>query len=126
MTGAIFCDTLPAIMIRSDCRGEGRNTSAPKRAISKRAPPIDIISIAQQAKPKVIGHTELLRIQFTAKSREVMIRPSGCSYPKLTSRTFSWFLPLDSKAPKRYRSLPVALIATNIRHSHEAPGNYEP
>src|SRR5580692_5066996 len=68
MTGAILFETRPAIMIRSLCRGDGRNTSAPKRAISKRAAPIDIISIAQQARPNVIGQMELLRIQFTAES----------------------------------------------------------
>src|ERR1700678_126896 len=116
MTGAIFCETRPAITIKSDWRGEGRKTSAPKRARSKRAPPIDIISIAQQAKPKVMGQTELLRTQLTAKSKEGMTTPSGCSYTKLTSRTFSWFLALDSRWPKRYRSLAGVLIATTIRH----------
>ncbi|AXC09612.1 hypothetical protein ACPOL_0227 [Acidisarcina polymorpha] len=40
---------------------------------------MDIISIAQQASPKVIGHTELLRTQLIAKSRDVMNTPSGCS-----------------------------------------------
>src|SRR3984957_4237954 len=116
MTGAIFCETRPAMMIKSDWRGEGRKTSAPKRAMSKRAPPMDIISIAQQAKPKVMGQTELLRIQLTAKSNEVKNTPSAWSAPKFTSRTFSWFLALDSRLPKRYRSLPGVLIATTIRH----------
>ena len=41
-------------------------------------PPIDIISMAQQARPNVTGHTELLRTQFTAKSRVVSNTPSGC------------------------------------------------
>src|SRR5882724_7045123 len=81
ITGAIFCDTRPAMIIRSDCRGEGRNTSAPNRAISKRDAPIDIISIAQHASPKVMGQTELLRIQLTAKSRVVKKTPSGWSKP---------------------------------------------
>src|ERR1700694_1580169 len=35
ITGAILLETRPAIIIKSDCRGEGRNTSAPNRAISK-------------------------------------------------------------------------------------------
>jgi len=35
-TGAIFSVTVPATIMRSDCRGLGRNTSAPKRAMSKR------------------------------------------------------------------------------------------
>ena len=87
--------------MRSDWRGDGRNTSAPKRATSKRDAPIDIISMAQQARPKVIGQTELLRIQFTAKSNDVRMMPSGCSSPKLASCTFIWFLALLSREPKR-------------------------
>ena len=55
MTGAILLETRPAMIIKSLCRGEGRNTSAPKRAISKREAPIDIISMAQHARPNVIG-----------------------------------------------------------------------
>src|SRR6185312_2911501 len=81
ITGAIFCDTRPAMIIRSDCRGEGRNTSAPKRAISNRAADMDIISIAQQARPKVIGQMEFLRTQLTALSSEVITTPSGCELP---------------------------------------------
>src|SRR6266404_9034780 len=80
-TGAIFCETRPAIIIRSDCRGEGRNTSAPKRAMSKREAPIDIISMAQQARPKLIGQMEFLRIQFTVESRVVRTIPSGVGLP---------------------------------------------
>ena len=34
MTGAIFLKMVPAMMSRSACRGEGRSTSAPKRAMS--------------------------------------------------------------------------------------------
>ena len=70
MTGAIFCETRPAMIIRSDCRGDGRNTSAPKRAMSKRDAPIDIISMAQQARPKVMGQIEFLRTQFTTLSSD--------------------------------------------------------
>src|SRR5690348_14258528 len=87
MTGAIFCDTRPAMMIRSDWRGDGRKTSAPKRAISKRDAPIDIISIAQQARPKVIGQIEFLRIQFTAESNVVSTTPSGVGLPYVSSFT---------------------------------------
>jgi hypothetical protein len=36
--------------------------------MSKRDAPMDIISMAQQARPKVMGHTEFLRTQLTAKS----------------------------------------------------------
>src|SRR5438128_5308046 len=76
MTGAIFCETRPAIIIRSAWRGEPRNTSAPKRAMSKRDADMDIISMAQQARPKLMGHSDDLRAQFTAWSSLVKIRPS--------------------------------------------------
>ena len=49
---------MPATSIRSDWRGLGRNTSAPKRAMSKRAALEAIISMAQQASPKVSGHRD--------------------------------------------------------------------
>src|SRR6185503_6399047 len=54
-TGAIFRDRRPATIIRSDCRGEPRKTSAPKRAMSYRPQLIAIISMAQQARPNVTG-----------------------------------------------------------------------
>ncbi len=54
-TGAILSVTAPATIIRSDWRGLGRKTSAPKRAISKRDVEDAIISIAQQARPNVNG-----------------------------------------------------------------------
>src|SRR2546421_12138636 len=53
------------MMIRSLCRGLGRKTPAPKRSISKRPAPVAIISIAQQARPKVIGQSADLRAQLT-------------------------------------------------------------
>jgi hypothetical protein len=63
-TGAIFNVTVPATIIRSLWRGLGRNTSEPKRAMSKRAVEDAIISMAQQARPKVIGHTADFRAQL--------------------------------------------------------------
>src|ERR1700704_4709046 len=93
ITGALLLETRPAIMIRSDWRGDGRNTSAPKRAISKRDAPIDIISMAQQAKPKVSGQMEFLRIQLTAESSVVRTTPSGVGLPKVSSLTT--FLPFS-------------------------------
>ena len=63
-TGAILSVTVPETIIRSDCRGLGRKTSEPKRAISNRAVEEAIISIAQQASPKVMGHTADLRAQL--------------------------------------------------------------
>src|ERR1700676_4479054 len=87
ITGAILLETRPAIMIRSDCRGDGRNTSAPNRAMSKREAPMDLISIAQHAKPKVIGQMEFLRIQLTPLSTVVRGTPSGGGFPEITSLT---------------------------------------
>jgi hypothetical protein len=75
------------MIIRSLWRGDGRNTSAPKRAMSKREAPIDIISMAQQAKPNVMGQMELLRIQLTAESSVVSTTPSGVGLPKVRSLT---------------------------------------
>src|SRR6266446_2914733 len=50
--------------IRSACRGDGRNTSAPNRAISNREVVDAIISIAQHANPKVSGQIALFRAQL--------------------------------------------------------------
>src|SRR6202012_5150098 len=105
ITGAIFCETRPAMIIRSLCRGDGLKTSAPNLAMSYREPPIDIISIAQHAKPKVMGHTEFFRTQLIAASSEASTTPSGCSSPQLTSSSLSRFLPKLSSVPKIYRSL---------------------
>src|SRR5271157_1051351 len=76
MMGAILLETRPAMIIRSDCRGEPRNTSAPKRAISKREALIDIISMAQHARPKDMGQMEFFRAQLMALSSVVRIKPS--------------------------------------------------
>jgi len=73
---AIFWETRPAMIMRSDWRGDPRKTSAPKRAISNREADMDIISMAQQASPKVMGQMEFLRAQFTALSSVVSTIPS--------------------------------------------------
>src|SRR6185436_11410060 len=65
------------MIMRSDWRGEPRNTSAPKRAMSKREADIDIISIAQQAKPNDIGQIEFLRAQLMAEPSVVVTMPSN-------------------------------------------------
>src|ERR1017187_5253388 len=62
--GAIFFVTVPATIIRSAWRGEGRNTSAPNRARSHLAMEAAIISMAQQARPKPSGQIEFLRPQL--------------------------------------------------------------
>src|SRR3954471_16647636 len=76
-TGAIFWLTRPATIIRSAWRGEARKTSMPKRARSYRPAPEAIISIAQQARPKVAGHSEDLRVQLTSFSTLVSSTPLG-------------------------------------------------
>ena len=55
ITGAILTDTRPDRISRSAWRGEARNASQPNRAMSMRAATMVIISIAQQARPKVSG-----------------------------------------------------------------------
>src|SRR6202451_3557550 len=94
ITGAILFETRPAMIMRSLWRGDGRNTSAPKRAMSKRDAPIDIISIAQQARPNVIGQIEPLRIQLTAESSVDRTTPSGVGLPKV--RSLTTFLPFSA------------------------------
>src|SRR3954467_5625334 len=63
-TGPILSVTVPATIIRSDWRGLGRNTSAPKRALSAREVLEAIISIAQHASPNVNGHRAVFRAQL--------------------------------------------------------------
>src|SRR6476620_5575411 len=72
MIGAIFSTTVPATIIRSDCRGVPRKTSAPKRARSCRASITAIISIAQQASPNCIGQIEERRAQLMTESTVVV------------------------------------------------------
>src|SRR5215813_10407076 len=71
--GAIFNVTVPATMIKSDCRGLGRKMPAPNRSMSKRDAPVAIISMAQQARPNVIGHRADLRAQLKTKSTVVVM-----------------------------------------------------
>ena len=70
--GAILIETRPDRMSRSAWRGEARKASKPKRAMSRREPTIDIISMAQQARPNVAGKSELPRAQFAARSSVVV------------------------------------------------------
>src|ERR1041385_314499 len=83
-TGAIFRETRPETIITSACRGLARNTSAPKRARSLRDVVAFIISIAQQASPKVAGHSDDLRAQLMSESSRV-VSNSG----KASAMTFS-------------------------------------
>src|ERR1700686_2564121 len=76
-TGAIFLVTVPATIIRSDWRGDARNTSAPNRAMSNRDAEAAIISIAQQARPKPIGQMDDSRAQFSTRSMLVVMKLSS-------------------------------------------------
>src|SRR3972149_7601262 len=68
--GAIFQVTVPAMIMKSAWRGEGRKISAPKRAMSKRGAAAAIISMAQQARPNMTGQSEELRAQLSTLSTE--------------------------------------------------------
>src|SRR5438045_3001040 len=71
------------MIIRSACRGEERNTSAPNRAMSYREQLIAIISMAQHARPKVTGQMADFLAQWTTFST-VVVRTgmsSCCSRP---------------------------------------------
>src|SRR5258706_14981735 len=82
--------------MRSAWRGEGRKTSEPNRATSKRAADMDIISMAQQARPKLSGQMELLRAQFTALSSVVKMMPSSSRrLPKSSGLVSVTCLPSD-------------------------------
>src|SRR5215207_6048968 len=76
-TGAILLVTRPATIIRSAWRGEARKTSMPNRARSYRPAPDAIISMAQQARPNVAGHSDDLRVQLTSFSTLVSRTPLG-------------------------------------------------
>src|SRR5260370_28187244 len=96
MKGAIFWERRPATIIRSAWRGDGRTTSEPNRGISKGAADMDIISMAQQARPKLSGQMELLRAQFTALSRVVKMMPSSSRrLPKSSGLVSVMCLPSD-------------------------------
>src|SRR5258708_21629596 len=82
--GAIFRETRPETIITSACLGEARKTSEPKRARSLRPLVAFIISIAQQARPKVAGQRDDLRAQLMRESSRV-VRISGSASPIMFS-----------------------------------------
>src|SRR5688572_25047185 len=67
-TGAIFLETRPDTIITSAWRGDARNVSAPNLDRSFLAETVFIISIAQQARPKVAGQRLDFRAQLTTAS----------------------------------------------------------
>src|SRR5262245_47857440 len=75
--GAILMVTVPDTIMRSEWRGEAHGT-IPNRSTSKRDANVAIISIAQQASPKVTGHIDDLRAQLKIFSVEVVTsQPPG-------------------------------------------------
>src|SRR6266550_4544162 len=98
MIGAIFKVGVPETIIRSDCRGLGRKTPAPKRSMSKRDAPVAIISIAQQARPNVIGQSADLRAQLKTKSTVVEMIPLEDS--TISSLSFAMYLSQSIRNPQ--------------------------
>src|SRR5215210_285516 len=94
-TGAILRETRPDTIITSAWRGLARKTSEPKRARSFRALVAFIISMAQQARPKVAGQSDDLRAQLISESIRVVIT-SG----KASAIMFSSPIALDSVLQK--------------------------
>src|SRR3954447_1917229 len=126
-TGAIFRERRPAMIMRSDCRGEARKTSAPNRATSYREALIDIISMAQQARPKVHGQIADFRAQLTTFSTVVVrtgisICSSCCSRPKRTPACGSGGTSLqERRTPVEHALAPDVQITRgeNRREEHD-------
>src|SRR3954463_8799310 len=76
-TGASLNGTRPAQIRTSAWRGEKLIRSMPKRARSNPDAAVAMNSIAQQAVPNGIGHSELARDQLTRKSRRVVTQGSS-------------------------------------------------
>ena len=75
--GAILMVTVPDTIMRSEWRGEAHGTM-PNRSTSNREAKVAIISIAQQARPKVTGQIGDFRAQLKIFSVEVVtIQPPG-------------------------------------------------
>ena len=60
----------------SDWRGDGHGTM-PKRSRSWRAMKVEIISMAQQARPNVSGQSEDLRPQAISQSAGICMMPGS-------------------------------------------------
>src|SRR5687768_745665 len=87
MRGAIFFVTVPGTIMRSHWRGDARDTSEPKRLMSKFEPCVEIISMAQQARPNVNGQSELERPQLKILEATVTRMPSFCSSTTMGMRS---------------------------------------
>src|SRR3954465_2700326 len=79
-TGESLNGTRPAQIRTSAWRGEKLIRSMPKRARSKPDAAVAMNSIAQQAVPNGMGHSELARDQLTRKSRRVVTHGSSPAF----------------------------------------------
>src|SRR5665647_804474 len=88
--GAILVVTVPETIMRAACLGDGRITSAPNRDMSKRAVRAEIISMAQQARPKPRGHREFFLDQLMNSSslvrKTLSFSSSGTASPPPSRR----------------------------------------
>ena len=74
MGSAIFLTTVPATIMTSACRGDGQVTT-PKRSKSWWAMYVEIISMAQQASPKLNVHRDDLRAMANSCSLVAVMTP---------------------------------------------------
>src|SRR6185369_8276001 len=117
ITGAILRVTVPAIIMRSACRGEARKTPAPNRSMSYRDDTVAIISMAQQARPNVIGNKADFRDQFTSASRLVVrIFASNCR-----SRRLIFVFPLLLQIKGDCQGLPRPRVPRAQRAFRQSP-----
>src|SRR4051794_31509066 len=101
--------------MRSLCRGVARKAPAPKRSRSNRLAPTAIISIAQHARPNVIGHSEFFLAQLMAKSRLVTIKPSSKRFSIQDMLVSIIGYAVDNSSIGRHGAIGLELIA--IFHS---------
>src|SRR5262245_1734437 len=117
---AILKLTVPATIIRSACRGVARNAPAPKRSMSKREAPVAIISMAQQARPNVIGHMLDSRAQLIACSSVVVMTFS--SLPNPSSHPISQLLKREGSRTRSGARELSRLLLDDRRHRRNALG----
>src|SRR3546814_3264240 len=97
--GAILLHSVPATIITSDWRGDARG-AAPKRSMSYRGMLTWIISTAQQARPKVIHHSDPVRAHWNSSSVDVTRKPlSLTSLFSASKKCWSGCFPAGRKEP---------------------------
>jgi hypothetical protein len=111
----------------------------PKREMSKRLDAVAISSIAQQARPIGIGHSEFLRIQLMAASTRVTITlPSIGSWNRRRCGTVQDTLDAPEKAIRHWEEavrqyeqfqdpplLEIATLANNLGFLKKAEGDHD-